>query len=214
MDKNKFLELIGPYDNIIFDYGGVLVDIDYQLSVDGLKELSLDTQFADSYHKSHQVEFFDHFETGDITSENFISQLQKEYNIPASMMANIPDAWCKMLLDIPRERVEFLTELKKSKKLYMLSNINEIHEKFIQAYINERPELSQIYENFEKVYFSHHIGRRKPHVETFEFVLQDLGIDAKKTIFIDDSIQHIEGAAKAGMATHHLNPPNSFVLKL
>lgn len=214
MDKNRFLELVAPYDNVIFDYGGIIVDINYQLTVNKLKSLGTKIEIGESYDKAHQVEFFDNYEKGLISSDEFLALLAKEYNIPKSMRAKISSAWCEMLLEIPYERVEFLNQLKKTKRIFMLSNINEIHEKHICEYISKNPKISDLYEQFEKVFFSHHIGRRKPHIETFEYVLKDLGIDPSKTLFIDDSIQHIKGAKSAGLNVYHLDPANTFITKI
>ena len=116
-----------------------------------------------------------------------------------------------MLLGIPKERFEFIKELREQKKIYLLSNINQIHEDFLNVYIQSRPELTNFYSSFDEVYFSHHIGLRKPNIEAFEFVLNKHGMAPEKTLFIDDSPQHIEGAKKAGLNTYYLSPANTFI---
>ena len=118
-----------------------------------------------------------------------------------------------MLLGIQKERIDFIKELKKFKRIFMLSNINLIHEEYAKNYL----ELNQIYgfyELFEKVYFSHQIGFRKPHQESFHHVCSNHQLDIKKTLFIDDSAQHIKGASEYGLQTYLLDPPNTFIKKM
>ena len=59
---------------------------------------------------------------------------------------------------------------------------------------------------FVKAYYSHKIHRRKPYPLTYQFVLDDAGIRADETLFIDDSVNNIEGAKKARLQVHHLLP--------
>jgi putative hydrolase of the HAD superfamily len=51
------------------------------------------------------------------------------------------------------------------------------------------------------VFLSHEIGMRKPNTDTFEYVLDEAGINANETLFIEDSIQHIESANNVGIQT-------------
>jgi putative hydrolase of the HAD superfamily len=57
---------------------------------------------------------------------------------------------------------------------------------------------------FESLYLSYEVGLRKPDPKIFEYVLQDAGLDPATTLFIDDSIQHIQAAHELGIVTHHL----------
>ena len=86
----------------------------------------------------------------------------------------------------------------------MLSNTNEIHYDAYSEMLREKFGLKDLSELFEVAYFSHQIGMRKPDLETFNHLIQENGLDPKKTLFIDDSIQHIEGAKAAGISSYHL----------
>ena len=212
MNTEQFKQLIGTYDNIIFDYGGILIDIDYNRTVEAFVKLSGREETREVYSKAKQIPIFDLIETGKISKEDFIKELGLICNAPNATDEEITKAWCAMLGDIRVERVEFLRVLRKTKRIFMLSNINQVHEEFADEYIKSRENIKDFYSLFEKRYFSHHIGFRKPEKEAFELVISENGLDPKKTLFIDDSIQHIEGAKTCGLNTHLLTPPNSLIV--
>jgi putative hydrolase of the HAD superfamily len=212
MNTEQFKLLIEPFDNIIFDYGGILIDIDYNSTVEAFVKLSGKQETREVYSKAKQIPIFDLIETGKVSKEEFIKELRVICNAPLASDAEIIAAWCAMLGDIPTERVEFIRELRKSKRIFMLSNINQVHEEFAANYLKEKKEISDFYSLFEKVYFSHHIGHRKPEQEAFETVINENELDPNKTLFIDDSPQHIEGAKLCGLNTHLLTPANSLIV--
>ncbi|MBC76607.1 MAG: haloacid dehalogenase [Halobacteriovoraceae bacterium] len=212
MKEEDFLNLTNAYENIIFDYGGVFIDIDYNLTVKALQELS-DIDVGTLYSKKEQVEIFDLLETGRIGERDFLEALADILRINKSHVGKVKDAWNAMLLDIHPERVFHLRRLSKSKRVFMLSNINEIHESFMVDYFDKHKNIGDFYSLFEKVYFSHNIGLRKPNVEAFEHVLEENKLDLKKTLFIDDSPQHVEAFSKLGGKAVYLNPANTFITK-
>ena len=94
--------------------------------------------------------------------------------------------------------------MKSQLPIYLLSNTNEIHVHHFHRKLAAKSPNATLHPYFEKVYFSNELGRRKPHAETFDFVCQENKLNPAKTLFIDDSVQHIEGAKLAGLITHHL----------
>ena len=116
----------------------------------------------------------------------------------------IISAWNAMIKDVPEKTIEYLIALKsKGYRIFLLSNTNEIH---IEAAIkswnkNNYPKPEKIFNN---IYLSHKIGMRKPNKEVFTFICDKESLDPSKTLFVDDSIQHIEGARSIGLKTHHL----------
>tara|TARA_B100001971_G_scaffold84647_1_gene78133 strand:+ start:241371 stop:242012 length:642 start_codon:yes stop_codon:yes gene_type:complete len=213
MNAEEFNKLIADKDNIIFDFGGIFVDIQYNDTIEELTKLSTELDAAQFYSKKSQVSFFSDLETGKITQDEFIVLLKDHLKIERND-TEIIKAWNAMLKEIRVERLVYLRELKKTKKVFMLSNINEIHEKYLDLYIKERPELAGFYDEFDKVYFSHNIGERKPNAKAYETVLKENDLDIKRTLFIDDSPQHVEGALKIGLDAVLLDPPNSFITGL
>lgn len=211
MNQEQALKLFEPFENILFDYGGIFIDIEHQRTVKAFNQLSGVTDFGTLFSKHDQVEIFSLLETGKITKEDFIPELKKLLALIHIDDQKIIQAWCAMLLEIPKERVDFLRELKKTKNIYMLSNINQIHEDYAKEYIAKHDYLKDFYSLFDHVYFSHHIGLRKPDPEVFEYVCYKSKLKKNGTIFLDDSIQHVEGARKAGLAAYHLDPGNTFI---
>lgn len=187
--------------NILFDLGGVLFHIDYHLTIDAFKSLGK-VDFERLFTQNQQNTLFDSFETGKISSKSFVEGLQKF--LPNCRKEVIIKAWNAMLLGLPAEHLYLLEELSKKYRLFLLSNANKIHIDFVNNHLSEMHDIENIDAHFEKTYYSHLIGMRKPHPSTFEFVLKDAGIKAKNTLFIEDTLQHIEGAKKAGLRTLHL----------
>lgn len=194
------------YDQIIFDFGGVIIDIDYQATIDAFKNLGI-TEFDALYSQAAQSDLFNAIETGRISPQYFINGLMDL--LPTGTTPNqVVHAWNAMILDIPKDRIEFLQSLRKTHQIYLLSNTNSIHiDKALRAW--KKVSDSAIETIFHKVYLSHEMGMRKPDTEIFERVCSEQQIDPKRTLFIDDSIQHVEGARNAGLHAHHLLPGES-----
>ena len=116
-----------------------------------------------------------------------------------------------MLLEIPKERMEFIKRLKKDYNIYLLSNTNEIHIKKFEADLRKNNWLRGFLDCFDQVYYSSNMGMRKPDYDCFNKVLEDHNLKAHETLFIDDSLQHIEGAKKVGINAYLLNKEDSIL---
>ena len=191
------------YKNIIFDLGGVILNIDYNLTVEAFKKLGL-KDFQNLYSQASQSNLFDAYEVGNISSEKFIDELQHTVGMNISKQSII-EAWNSMLLDLPKERIELLTRLKTKYKTYLLSNTNEIHKIAYCNYLKNTYKFNDFSTFFEKQYLSFEIGMRKPNKEIFEFVVNENKLKKEETLFIDDSIQHVIGAREMGLDAFHLN---------
>jgi glucose-1-phosphatase len=190
------------YKNIIFDLGGVILNIDYQLSIKAFQNLGI-ANFEMVYSQAQQERLFDLYETGHISSEDFINGICGKCGL-ALEKEGVIAAWNAMLLDLPMERLNLLEKLKSHYRTFLLSNTNEIHISAYSKYLSEEFGFASLGNYFEKQYLSYEIGLRKPDKEVFEFVLQENGLKPGETLFIDDSIQHIEGAKSAGIDAFHL----------
>lgn len=191
-----------PVKNIIFDLGGVLLNIDVKLTANSFEQLGV-SNFDALYSQARQKELFDRFEMGKCSADDFKNELRKLIgkNIPSEQ---IDTAWNSMLLDLPKERIDLLLTLKNTYRLFLLSNTNEIHINRFFSYLNDLYGFSDLSPIFEKEYYSYKIGMRKPNREIFEFVLKENSLSAEETLFIDDSLEHIEGAKKLAIQTHHV----------
>lgn len=184
--------------HIIFDLGGVLLNIDYNLTEQAFIKLGIEN-FGEMYSQLKQSSLFDDFETGRINRQEFITGLK---NACAGDYSDeqICNAWNAMLLDFPLRRLQLLQQLRLYHDLVLLSNTNEIHEEaFNKALLDEHGmRLAAL---FDRVYLSHRVGMRKPDAEIFTSILEDMNFKPEHTLFIDDSPQHIAGAKALGIQT-------------
>ncbi|MBB6463891.1 HAD family hydrolase [Flammeovirga kamogawensis] len=196
------------YKAIIFDLGGVLLNLRYENTLDKFSEI-LEKPVSPFYTQKEQTELFDEYEKGNISSDEFRLGIKK---IVGEEITNdqIDEAWNAMLLDLPIKRVEMLKELSKKYRIFLLSNTNAIHIKAFETIVKSTlgNDFGDFKKLFEKGYYSYEMGDRKPHPSIFETVIAENNLDKSDTLFIDDSIQHVEGAKKAGLHAHHLSDLN------
>lgn len=185
------------YRNIVFDLGGVILNLDMQRTSDAFRQLGF-ADFDRVYGQLKQSDLFDRFDKGHISENDFRRALAA--GLPETVTAaQIDAAWNAMLLDLPEERIRFLENIKKTHRIFLLSNTNEIHVRAFEAYLQQAFGFSNFDHIFEKAYYSCRIGMRKPDREIFDFVLAENNLEPAETLFIDDSPQHVEGAQKAGI---------------
>jgi FMN phosphatase YigB (HAD superfamily) len=189
--------------NIILDFGGVLLDIDYQLTEQAFIKLGC-TNFREIYSQAAQTSLFNKFETGVISEVVFFDELKKLSGIKNLSVDEIRDAWNAMLIGFPVENYLLLKELQKKYRVFLLSNTNETHITEFEKLLERVCPVNEFENLFEKVYYSCRMNLRKPDTACFLQVLNDNKLKLEETIFIDDSIQHIEGAKKAGITAHFL----------
>ncbi|MCB9062569.1 MAG: HAD family phosphatase [Halobacteriovoraceae bacterium] len=195
------MKSISNIKNIIFDFGGVLIDIDYSLTEKAFENLSA-LNFKDYYSQHKQSSLFDSFETGKITAENFRVELISALKLPNDFTI-FDRAWNAMLLDVPEVKLNQLQKLSSKYRLFLLSNTNMIHyDKFIQI-IQTKQNFSTFEKNFEKVYYSHIFGLRKPDHNAFLKILDENNLLASETLFIDDTFGHLSAAKELGIHIHH-----------
>ena len=192
---------MAPVKNIIFDLGGVLLNLDVPKTSAAFKALGL-THIDELFRIGFATSFFRDYEMGTISDEEFVEKAL-QLTAPGTTQAQVIAAWNDMLLDFPAERVEFLKKLQSKYRIYLFSNTNQIHllhfhKAYREVYGSEMDDL------FAKAYYSHLIRMRKPDVAAFEYVIKASGVNAAETLFIDDALVNVEGAHKAGLQALHL----------
>jgi putative hydrolase of the HAD superfamily len=190
--------------NLLFDLGGVLLNIDYNKTADAFKKLGVH-QFDELYSQSGANYLFEELETGKISDEDFYDAIQ-QYCSPSTTKEQIESAWNAILLNFRIESLECLVKLGEEYNVYLLSNTNSIHLQAFNKIFEEETGKPRLDDYFIKAYYSHKIQQRKPYAATYKFVLSDAGIKPEETLFIDDSIVNIEGAREAGLLAYHLLP--------
>lgn len=193
--------------NIIFDLGGVILNIDFKKTELAFAKLGVG-DFNAYYTLQTSIPLFHDLETGSITPETFYDKLRELLKLPLSN-EELRDAWNALLIDFPPERIEWLKQIKNKYNIYLLSNTNQIHyDAFIELY-NEQIKDGNFDDLFIKTYYSHQIKLRKPSKESFEFVLKNENLLAEETVFIDDLLPNIEAAKQVRLQTMHLPSPQT-----
>ncbi|MEO6328197.1 MAG: HAD family phosphatase [Ginsengibacter sp.] len=184
---------------IIFDLGGVFLNIDYEKVSNAFKALRVD-KFDDLYSQSEANPLFEHLETGKINQEEFCNGMLK-YTDKAITENDIIDAWNSILLDFRRESLYHLKKLKHKYQLFLLSNTNIIHFHAFNKIFERSFDNDSFNSFFHNVYYSHEIGFRKPEPEAYLYVLNENNLQPETTLFIDDTLKNLEGANAVGMPT-------------
>jgi len=194
--------MIKGIQHIIFDLGGVILNIDYQKTSAAFKQMGI-ANFDALYSQREQIDLFDALETGKIEAATFYDELN-QYMHTNFTHEQLASAWNAMLLDWPLRRLQILQQLQNQFNLFLLSNTNSIHEAAFTQSLEQTHGIPSIAFYFEKAYFSHRMGLRKPDAQAFELILKEHHLKPAATLFIDDSVQHIEAAQKLGIQTIHL----------
>lgn len=191
--------------NIIFDLGGVIINLSYQATIDAFKAIGFD-EFEEVFTQAAQVDLFDKLDKGLISPADFRNALRNLYKVNLTDQ-QIDIAWNAMLLDFPKHRLDLLLNIKQHYRTFLLSNTNAIHFVAYNQMLNNSFGFENLSHYFEREYYSHLVNMRKPDSEVFLKILDENGLNASETLFIDDSIQHVVGAQKLGILAYHLNIP-------
>jgi putative hydrolase of the HAD superfamily len=194
--------------NIIFDYGNVIFSIDFLKAQQAWNGLGINNS-AEFFGHKQQDGIFDKFDRGEVTADEFRAYIRQKTNNPSLTNDQINTAWNSMLLGIEAGNNELLLNLKNKYRTFLLSNINAIHYDHIMAYLKTEFGFDGNDHLFEKTYYSHLTGKRKPEPEIFEQVLKENDLDPAETLFIDDSPQHLAAAQKLGIQTFLMTAPDT-----
>ncbi len=203
------MNITNGIENIIFDLGGVVINLDFNITIERFKKLSPDN-FDELYSSLESSGLFDLLETGKINAEEFITGISRIYPVPPDG-PEIIHAWTGMLLDFPKERAELLRSLKTKYRTFLLSNTNEIHLDYYFGKLKEWYGVNDMSPFFHKEYYSCYLNMRKPDPEIFEYVLNDSKLNPSVTLFIDDGFNNIEAAGKLSIKTFHLKSPETIL---
>lgn len=188
--------------NIIFDLGNVIYDIRYQNVPEAFARYGF-PNFDEYYTQAHQSDAIDLFEEGKISPAEFREFIRSISPVPLTD-EQIDEAWNSIMIDIPEYRIEMLKELKSHYSLFLFSNTNQLNYEQFTGQMKEKYGYDIFKELFVKAYFSHHIHIKKPLVESFQFIINEQKLNPSETLFIDDTLRHVQGAQKVGLNTYYL----------
>ena len=192
MDKN--------IKNIVFDLGGVLVDLDFKAAINGLQQAGF-ANVKEQLQSFDREGIFQKFELGEMTAEEFRTAIRENSTVTLTD-EEIDALWNAMLLEIPREKLELILDLRGKYMVYLLSNTNSIHWDFVcKNAFNYRG--FRVNDYFEETFLSYEMHLAKPDKAIYEKVLQDANLLAEETLFIDDSEANCKAAEEVGIHAHH-----------
>jgi HAD superfamily hydrolase (TIGR01509 family) len=196
------------YRNIIFDLGGVILNIDFELTAKAFADLGV-KDFSDHFGQFKISPLFLSYEVGNIDDSTFFDAIRKETGLPLTD-EQITRAWNALLLDFPQERIDLLLELKQRYNIYLLSNTNALHATQFQEQLKQQTGL-YLEDIFHKVYMSHQVHLRKPGKEIYELVLQENNLKPEETLFLDDTHTNFSGSTEAGIAHRLISKENNIL---
>lgn len=190
--------------NIIFDLGGVIINLNPELTIQQFNKLST-VPFESLYTQKKQDELFNKFDKGEVSDFEFFTEIRRMLRF-SGRDEDLLFAWNAMLLGVPEKRLDVLVECKLNYKTFLLSNTNEAHISAIEYDLYHTQGVKNFNDYFDEVYYSCRIGMSKPDKEIFEYVLTKNKLNPAETIFIDDSIQNVKGAGECGINAYRLQP--------
>lgn len=182
-------------NTIIFDFGDIFINLDFEAMQKALKSLGL-KEWTEELDKLNYK-----FEKGNIKEDAFLKGIQS--HIPNASLEEIKNAWSKVLLDFPLYRLEFLHKLSHNYRLFLLSNTDSIHVEQFEQIVGESFSRD-FYQCFEKVYFSFEIGQRKPEPDAFNYIINKHELSPKRTLFVDDRKDNTDVAESLGFQVWNL----------
>ena len=195
------------YKNIIFDLGGIFIDIDYFKTENAFIDMGV-TNFANLYTQHHASPLFEELETGKITPQQFYNNFREISGLDLAD-DKIEYAWNAMLGTFAPEKLDWLLGIKERYNIYLLSNTNLIHYNAFQETFRKSTGKHSFDDYFKKAWYSHTLGLRKPYPATYQHVMQQENLLPEETVFIDDTPKNIDGAKIAGLHTILLQHPET-----
>lgn len=190
--------------NIIFDLGGVIINLDNQLTEDAFVAMGV-KNFREYFGHGHAASFFKQYEVGAITDRQFIDSLKQltGLSLPEEKVIK---GWNALLKDFPPERIQLLNDLKTRYRLFLFSNTNALHLEALQQIYRDTFGNGELDDHFERTYYSHILGLRKPDKASYQKILEENRLIGEETLFVDDALINIEGAELAGLKGLFLKP--------
>jgi epoxide hydrolase-like predicted phosphatase len=192
--------------NIIFDLGDVILNIDVPIASKSFATLSGKEQ-SEILSIFKENDLFRQFETGKLDEAGFRNYVRDLLGFSDLSDEAIDTAWNSLLLDLPPERVELLQKLSENYRLFLLSNTSSIHITQVNKILEASTGIEKLDDLFEIVFLSYEMGLMKPDPQIYLNVLEQAGIEAEETLFLDDNLDNINAALKLGIDAIHVQKP-------
>lgn len=194
-------------DCIVFDLGGVIVDLDSMKTFNELvsyarKELKLE-EIAE-----HPL--LHDFERGQIEASDFVRDLSQVIDA-AVEHDQLIKSWNAMIIDVPPARLELVRKLGEQIPVYAFSNTNSLHIEFLDDMLRDRYGYDSVASYFDRAFYSYQMGHRKPDPESFDWIVKEMGAAEKNVLFLDDNLINIQAAERAGFKGWHITSPHQWI---
>jgi epoxide hydrolase-like predicted phosphatase len=196
----------GTAKNLIFDLGGVIIDLNAERTKEAFATLS-QKSVREIHLLIENSPVFLQYEKGILNDWEFRTSVRNLLHIKASDL-EIDTAWNAMLGDIPLSRIRLLESLREDYRLFLLSNTNNIHLVCFNEIVKAACGSLSLDPYFDRTYYSHRLKMRKPDTEIYALVLGENKLLAQETLFLDDNASNLEGAAQLGIQTFHVQNPD------
>ena len=189
---------------VILDLGGVVLDINVNLSFGALVALGLDARML-TEENCLVNETILKFDRGEIPADEFYSYIEgwlpeQVRLLPAEeLRERVADIWNMMLGSYAPAKIERIRELRsQGKRVVLLSNTNEGHWGEIERRLYYAAGC-RMDELLDELYLSYRMRMRKPEPEIFQELLRCEGAEPKDCIFFDDSQENCDAARCVGI---------------
>ena len=183
---------------VIFDMGGVVVNLDIDRCISNFKNLAGFNAINDYLDRCHHRGFISDMEAGNIDAGEFFERCIR-LSRPGTTAETIEECFCSLLVELNPKAVQLIKELKGRYDMFILSNNNPItrakFERMLVAAGIPGPET------FRKEYYSYEMKLLKPGREIYEAVVKEIGVQPEEILFIDDSVTNVDGAEAVGIRT-------------
>jgi len=206
--KNQTMDRTNLPKALLFDFGGVLLNLDEEKTWNGLREILDPAKSGDVWEL-----VFHPFERGEISEDAFFNRLQRRSTtvLQGDLYVRI---WNAMLLDLPESRIAMLELLRDSFDLYLLSNTNITHLRKVRLMLEKKGLWTRFESCFKGMFFSHELQMRKPEERIYREVLEIIRMDARDCLFIDDKMENTQAAQATGMQVYTHDPLSEIGLVL
>jgi glucose-1-phosphatase len=182
--------------NYILDFGNVLYEIDQMATYLAFLDYAARESILRNLDFKEVLDYqiFKDYETGVLSSDEFRKKMRNDFLLRCSDK-EFDAAWNNTLVGLFDYSINSVKKIKKNGTILLLSNTNKIHFDYFYK------ECKELFEIFDKCFFSFELGMRKPNTDIYENVLIDAGLDPMKTVFFDDSAENLRGAELVGIET-------------
>lgn len=191
---------------LLFDLGGVLVDIDFGRALEfwaPYSSLPL-TQLRQRFQID---EHYERHERGEIAAEEYFDHLASTLELTASH-GEIEAGWNSIFVGEIAATRALVEAARKSLPCFVLSNTNASH----KAHWSK--QFPKVIGAFDRVFTSHEMGLRKPERAAFDHICRATDFEAQSIVFFDDLPENVRGATEAGLQAVHVQSPTDVATAL